>query len=185
MMTSCCAIFGLVFLVITNLAIIIAFATPYWLELRSPYSFTGGENRGLWAYCSDEACTWVFQDHSIWRQRESGWWIATQALMSVGLALGLMSLLFATLALCCECRGCNCSHAIAGLLMIAFLVLGTSVVVFGINAHSDSSFKAEINWTKHARARFSWSFWLGVGSSGLAFLTSLIYACEGRQSRRH
>ena len=55
MMTTCCAIVGLVFLVLTNLAIIIAFATPYWMV-------TERINRGLWAYCDHQTCTWVFQE---------------------------------------------------------------------------------------------------------------------------
>ncbi|KAH9513742.1 hypothetical protein Btru_041986 [Bulinus truncatus] len=54
-MTTCCAVFGLVFLVLTNLAIIIAFATPYWIEFRV------GNYQGLWAHCRANSCTWVFE----------------------------------------------------------------------------------------------------------------------------
>lgn len=44
-------------LVVTNLATIISFATPYWLEGKG----TKG-TQGLWAKCVGQECTWVFQE---------------------------------------------------------------------------------------------------------------------------
>ena len=64
MEASCAQILGLIMLVNTNLAIIIAFATPYWVLFT-----LGLKNIGLWAECAGEHCTWVFdndfelQDH--------------------------------------------------------------------------------------------------------------------------
>uniref|UniRef100_A0A2C9LVS3 Uncharacterized protein n=1 Tax=Biomphalaria glabrata TaxID=6526 RepID=A0A2C9LVS3_BIOGL len=120
-MTTCCAVFGLVFLVLTNLAIIISFATPYWIE------FKAGDYQGLWAHCKANSCTWVFEDNyklntittATHIDISSEWWIATQGLMCFGLSLALFSLLFATIALCCDCRGCNTSQVISGLLLMS------------------------------------------------------------------
>ena len=49
----------------------------------------------------------------------SAWWLSTQAMMCVGLGLALFALLVATIALCCECKRCNSSHAVAVLLLLA------------------------------------------------------------------
>ena len=45
--------------------------------------------------------------------------IATQGLMSVGLAVCLIALLVSTLALCCQCNNCNYTGFVAGLLITA------------------------------------------------------------------
>lgn len=57
----------------------------------------------------------------------AGWFIAVQGLMSVGLALCLLSLLIATISLCCQKQSCSPSGTIAGLLLTtckSTLVLG-------------------------------------------------------------
>jgi hypothetical protein len=57
MEASCAQILGLIMLVNTNLAIIISFATPYWIVHALGYG-----NLGLWAECLGEKCTWVFDN---------------------------------------------------------------------------------------------------------------------------
>ncbi|XP_070208728.1 claudin-18-like [Littorina saxatilis] len=169
MMTTCCAIVGLVFLVLTNLAAIIAFATPYWIS-------TMKINRGLWAYCDERTCTWVFQEAPFYLDEQSStWWLATQGLMCVGLGLTLFALLVATIALCCECKGCNSSHAVSGLLLLAFLVLGVAVVVFGISAN-----QSVMQVGLEGIISFAWAFWLACAASGLALFSSIVYCLEGR-----
>lgn len=54
-MNSCTAISALIMLVVTNLATIISFATPYWLEGKEG-------TQGLWAKCVGQECSWVFQE---------------------------------------------------------------------------------------------------------------------------
>ncbi|PVD32559.1 hypothetical protein C0Q70_08000 [Pomacea canaliculata] len=102
------------------------------------------------------------------------WWLATQAMMCFGLGLALFALLVATVALCCECKRCNSNHAVAGLLLLAFLVIGVAVVVFGISA------KDELSVDLESQQRYSWSFWLAAASSGLSLISAIIYVCEGR-----
>lgn len=63
-MNSCTAITALILLVLTNLATIISFATPYWLE-------TTEDTRGLWATCKDQKCEWVFES-SDYRVEDEG-----------------------------------------------------------------------------------------------------------------
>ncbi|KAL8623733.1 hypothetical protein ACOMHN_004796 [Nucella lapillus] len=102
------------------------------------------------------------------------WWLATQGLMSVGLGLALFALLVATIALCCECKRCNSSHAVCGLLLLAFLSTGVAVVVFGVCA--DLYLDVSLQPIKH----FAWSFWLATAASALSLLTAVVYACESR-----
>lgn len=167
-MNSCAAVFGLIMLVITDLAIIISFATPYWES-----KLLSRSNSGLWAYCTSDDCTWIFEDG--YRNVEDDWFRATQGLMTVGLCVGLVALIIATLALCCQCRECNYGGVVAGLLITAFLAIGIAVVVFGVKAADAGT---RIDWTESTSfSRFGWSFWLAAGSSGMALLTSFIYCC--------
>ncbi|KAJ8307639.1 hypothetical protein KUTeg_014804, partial [Tegillarca granosa] len=160
-MNSCAAVFGLIMLVITDLAIIISFATPYWEESK-----VLSRSSGLWAFCSSDDCTWIFEDG--YRNSDPDWFRATQGLMTVGLCVGLVALIIATLALCCQCRKCN----------YGILSIGIAVVVFGVKA-ADSG--TRIDWTEsRSFNRFGWSFWLAAGSSGMALLTSFIYCCTCR-----
>lgn len=55
-MNSCAAISGLIMLVVTNLAAIVSFATPYWREQTS-------STEGLWATCHGTQCQWVFDNN--------------------------------------------------------------------------------------------------------------------------
>lgn len=171
-------ILALFFLVISNLAIIISFATPYWLEFRSSELMQGANHhRGLWAYCDSSSCKWVF-DNNFLIQKELGEWIhAAQALYSVGFACGLISLMIATVALCCNCGG-NAHKAVAVLLMIAVLCMGVCLIIYGIQMNKQ--YKAGLTWREDSRAKICWSFWLGIGACAVTFLTSVIYACEGR-----
>ncbi|CAG5115016.1 unnamed protein product [Candidula unifasciata] len=172
---SCGAVIGLVFLVITNLAVIIAFVTPYWVEFRAH------RNQGLLAYCQSDSCTWVFEDQ--YRSLSSfdvtsEWWIATIALVSFGFVLCIKALLLATIALCCDCRGCNASHAIGGILLLAFLSLGVAATVFGVCANKYHD--VDVEMTSLIGRRFGWSFWLNTGAAGAALITSFIYVILGR-----
>lgn len=150
-------ILALFFLVISNLAIIISFATPYWLEFRSSELMQGANHhRGLWAYCDSSSCKWVF-DNNFLIQKELGEWIhAAQALYSVGFACGLISLMIATVALCCNCNS-NAHKAVAVLLMIAVLCMGVCLIIYGIQMNKQ--YKAGLTWREDSRAKICWSFW--------------------------
>mmetsp|Transcript_42108 Transcript_42108/g.67373 ORF Transcript_42108/g.67373 Transcript_42108/m.67373 type:complete len:172 (-) Transcript_42108:177-692(-) len=169
-MNSCTAISALIMLVVTNLATIISFATPYWLEGKV-------ETQGLWAKCVSQECSWVFQE--VKENNEKDYIIATQGLMSVGLAVCLIALLVSTLALCCQCNNCNYTGFVAGLLITAFLSIGIATAVYGIKTSKVEN--AELSFGDNATFRFGWSFWTGVGAAGMAMLTSLIYGCSSRR----
>ncbi|XP_060564293.1 uncharacterized protein LOC132723568 isoform X2 [Ruditapes philippinarum] len=172
MEASCAQILGLIMLVNTNLAIIISFATPYWIVHALGYG-----NLGLWAECLGEKCTWVFDNEFELQSQRLDWFKATQGLMSVGLGLGLIALLVATLSLCCTCHSCNPHHPICGLLLTSCLSMAVGIVIFGVKAHDEWNIELE----KGLHGSFGWSFWVGIGATALAFLTSCIYCCIGRK----
>ncbi|GFO10333.1 hypothetical protein PoB_003683800 [Plakobranchus ocellatus] len=171
-MTTCCSVLGVIGLVLTDLAIIISFATPYWIQARANL------NQGLWAFCRSDSCSWFFEENYITEvETDVGWWIAVQGMISVGLGIGILCLLVATIALCCECRGCNTSQCIGVLLLLAFLSLGVGAVVFGVCAHKFED--VELEWTLTHGKKFGWAFWLDTVAAGMALLTGLIYLVDG------
>ncbi|XP_052763774.1 uncharacterized protein LOC128205821 isoform X2 [Mya arenaria] len=179
MQTSCCQIIGLILLVNTNLALIISFATPYWIEYN-PLAFVR-HNRGLWGDCSRNDCHWSFFGDDRYGFDYPAWFKATQGLMSVALALGLIALLVATLSLCCTCHSCNPHHPICGFLIIASVSIAVAIVVFGIKAKNEWGIDFQMELM--SSGRFGWSFWTAVGAAASALLTSTIYCCMDR--KRH
>lgn len=176
MHTTCAQIFALIVLVNTNLAIIIAFATPYWIEYnRIGYT----NNRGLWALCSDSDCRWVFDDDFALQRYHPDWFKACQALMSIGLCCGLAALLVATLGLCCECNACNPNSFVCGILVLGFLSMGVAITIFGIKASDEWNIKFQ--WSFTSFGRFGWSFWVAIAAAVSSLVTAIFYGCMGRK----
>ncbi|XP_014778601.1 transmembrane protein 47 [Octopus bimaculoides] len=176
MRATCMVIVALFFLVVSNLAIVISFATPYWIEFRNPVFHSGGNHhRGLWAYCDSSSCKWVF-DNNFLIQKDLGVLIqVTQALYSIGAVCGILSLLIATIALCCDCK-CNAHKAVAILLILAVVFMSIGLVIYGIAMNK--KYDAAITWNESSQAMICWSFWLGVGACVVSFFTAIIYAFE-------
>ncbi|KAH3740077.1 uncharacterized protein LOC127851091 isoform X3 [Dreissena polymorpha] len=180
MRTSCCQIIGLILLVNTNLALIIAFATPYWVEWRGILQALGRlvghghSNTGLWGSCTGTDCDWALFG------RDEVWFKATQGLMSAAMALGILALIVATLSLCCTCHSCNPHQPICGFLIVASLCIAVALVVFGIKANQEWNIDFQMDIS--SSGRFGWSFWTAIGAAGGALLTSVIYCCMDRKS---
>ena len=69
-------------------------------------------------------------DNNVFLCHVVDWFLATQGLMCVGLAVTFLALLIATIALCCECRRCNSNHVVAG-----FLLMGCECPKCGISVN--------------------------------------------------
>lgn len=175
MNNNCAQIFGLILLVNTNLAIIISFATPYWIE----YNIVA-RNRGLWAECFQDSCMWVFEQDFSLQSTYPAWFKATQGLMSVGLAFGMLALVLATLSLCCTCN-CNQNATICAFLVLSCVSMAVAIIVFGVKANEEQGIGIK---KQHflSIGIFGWSFWVGIGASVLALLTSTIYCCVRSQT---
>ncbi|GFS08419.1 hypothetical protein ElyMa_003013900 [Elysia marginata] len=175
-MATCCSILGIIGLVLTDLAVIISFATPYWVQFRQ------SQNQGLWAMCEADSCQWFFEKNYVsMLETDTDWWVSVQGLVSVGLGLGILCLLLATIALCCECRSCNTSKCIGVLLIIAFIGLGVGAIVFGVCANKFED--VQLDYDQDHGRRFGWAFWLDAAAAGAALLTGLIYLVDGRGTK--
>ncbi|XP_071143526.1 uncharacterized protein [Mytilus edulis] len=173
-MQSCAAVTGLILLVITDLGTIISYATPFWVVHST------NRDQGLWALCEGTNCQWIY-DASFLTGKEfhkEGWFIAVQGLMSVGLALCLLSLLIATISLCCQKQSCSPSGTIAGLLLTTFLAMCVAVILFGIKASQE--LKVTVGFDSKTDDCFGWSFWLAAASAALSLATSGVYGCASR-----
>lgn len=172
-MQSCAAVTGLILLVITDLGTIISFATPFWILRES------GTDRGLWAVCTGTNCEWIY-NYNLDNEdfHKEAWFIAVQGLMSVGLALCLLSLLIATISLCCQRQNCSPSGTIAGLLLTTFLAMCVAVILFGIKASQVLDVK--VSFDDSGIDRFGWSYWVAAASAALSLVTSGVYGCASR-----
>ena len=172
-MQSCAAVTGLILLVITDLGTIISFATPFWILHGS------GTDGGLWAVCKGTNCEWIYNYNFNFKDfHKDGWFIAVQGLMSVGLALCLLSLLVATISLCCQRQNCSSSGTIAGLLLTTSLAMCVAVILFGIKASQDLDVK--LSFDDNGVDRFGWSYWVAAASAALSLVTSGVYGCASR-----
>lgn len=55
--------------------------------------------------------------------------------------------------------------------------MAVGIVIFGVKAHDEWNIELE----NGLYGTFGWSFWVGIGATALAFLTSGIYCCMGRK----
>ncbi|XP_076457689.1 uncharacterized protein LOC143291619 [Babylonia areolata] len=201
-MASCVVVTAVFSVLITAVAIIVAFATPNWLKFRgsNPTSLcTSGSifdycktcDCGLWLRCHGDIteagnldnCRWFFADDFYIEQNLPNWFKAVQGMMGVAVASSLLALLIALFSLCCYCKNCNPHQAACAFIGLTFLLVASSVCVFGAKSHleSDAQVKAE---TLSFHPLFGWSFWVAVGAGGMAFISTILY-CALCTSRRN
>lgn len=169
---------GVVLLVFTNMAVILSFSSPYWIIESVNYG-TGESRHGLWFECGNNGeCVTNYRLQYKQEEQSKGWFIAVQGLMSVGLALCLLSLLIATISLCCQKQSCSPSGTIAGLLLTTFLAMCVAVILFGIKASQE--LKVTVGFDSKTDDCFGWSFWLAAASAALSLATSGVYGCASR-----
>lgn len=64
--------------------------------------------------------------------------------------------------------------------MFSVLLLAVAVCVFGAKSHLDV--KAEVMAEVMSfNPLFDWSFWVAVGATGMAMISSVLYFCVGRR----
>lgn len=171
-------VFRIVLLVLTNMAVILAFSSPYWIIEIVNYG-TGEARHGLWFECgSNKECVTNYRLQYKPEIQSKPWFIAVQGLMSVGLALCLLSLLIATISLCCQRQNCSPSGTIAGLLLTTFLAMCVAVILFGIKASQVLDVK--VSFDDSGIDRFGWSYWVAAASAALSLVTSGVYGCASR-----
>ncbi|XP_052761872.1 uncharacterized protein LOC128204498 [Mya arenaria] len=187
---SCWSIFGFLTGLVGSLLIILAFATPYWIEPDQGHvQTTGLERLGLWEICfssySDyrdglgrvyNGCWWIFaREYDAIRQYIiTSWFAASQALMTISVILTMLNNLVGLLVLI-KCMPSTQQKYAALYLLSSNLIIGVLIAVssiyFGSHAGTDRS------WLKQPRFRhLSWSFYLAV-MGGIAALFSCMCYC--------
>lgn len=200
-MASCALISAVICVLITAVATIVAFATPNWLKFRgeNPTNLCNNDlpfdkqcktdcDCGLWLLCYGSVtstgnldnCRWFFADDFRIEQNQPDWFKAVQGLMSVAVASSLLALLVGLFSLCCSCKSCNPHQAVGAFINLTFLLLAAAVCVFGAKCHIDlhAEVLAEVN--SHFPL-FDWSFWVAVGATGMAMISSILYICVGKR----
>lgn len=196
-MTSCGVISAIVCVLITTVAVIVAFATPNWVKfenlpvLEQPDSLCQCSNCecGLWLHClggftddgSIDNCRWFFSNNFRIERELPSWFKAVQGLMSCAVATSLLSLLIGLFSLCCYCRSCNAHQAAMAFINLTFVLVAIAVCVFGAKSHMDYDIEVEADDDSQVVAIFGWSFWVAVGAGGMALISSIIYICVGRK----
>lgn len=181
---------GFILALINCICIVLAFATPYWIEPDTPQAVvqTQLERLGLWEICfrgySDirdgfgriyNSCYWIFarEYDAIRKYLVTGWFATTQALMSLSLVLALSYLLLGILLLLkCMPSKAQIYSAIYCCLanFLTAVLIAVSLIYFGSRAETDRS------WLKHPDLRkLSWSFYVAVIGGLVCLLSGCFY----------
>lgn len=192
-MASCSAITAIICVLITTVATIVAFSTPNWIEFDgNPLDMLcqcAGCDCGLWLTCSGgslsasgslDNCRWFFSDDFLIERHLPDWFKAVQGLMACALASALLALVIGLFSLCCHCKGCNPNMAAGAFANLTFILLAVSVCVFGAKAHIDHN-ATVLQEQGQTFPTYGWSFWVAVGASVMALISSLLYFCVGRK----
>ncbi|XP_012940673.1 uncharacterized protein LOC106013624 [Aplysia californica] len=193
-MASCTVITAIICVLITTVAVIVAFATPNWVKFENlPVSGKSlcqclNCDCGMWLHCVDtgsgdgsiDNCRWFFSEEFRIEKELPDWFKAVQGLMSCAVASSLLSLMIALFSLCCHCKSCNPHQAAGAFISLTFLLVAIAVSVFGAKGHLDYDIDVIADDNDLRTAIFGWSFWVAVGAGGMALVSSILYFCVGR-----
>ncbi|KAI8776886.1 hypothetical protein BgiMline_035150 [Biomphalaria glabrata] len=164
--------FGLAFTICAFLCLIVAFATPHWLE-RFPHKRMSKVfvRMGLWEACFNDwtyykdylskhynGCWWIFhfEYKPVWGWLNPPWFLAIQIMITLGLILQFVTVIMNIMYYVrCLPREKERKHVLSTSVMmwIAFFLIATSVTIFGIKADIDRQ------WLPNPDSNFlSWSF---------------------------
>ncbi|RUS87750.1 hypothetical protein EGW08_004496 [Elysia chlorotica] len=166
------ATFGLIFTISAFICIVVAFATPHWLERFPHKRMTRVFVRmGLWEACFNNwtyykdylsknynGCWWIFhfEYRPVWPWLNPPWFLTIQIMMTLGLMLHMVTVVLNILYYVrCLPKEKEKRYVMAtGVMMwLSFLLIGISVTIFGIKADVDRQ------WIPNPDSNFlSWSF---------------------------
>lgn len=192
---------GVGLFVLTFVAVVVAFATPFWLV--SDYRITGAklDKLGLWVHCfrslpdvNDDSmrrffvgCRWVYDPFTTGYDEIRGFllpafMIATQffftlCVIAVIIAMCLVLLFFL-------CAGPDQKRFILLIMIIGFLLFGAGISG-GIAVIVFACFGNTNGWMpEHANNWFGFSFGLGVVGSVLCLVDAALFFTEANVQRR-
>jgi ABC-type sugar transport system permease subunit len=188
-MATCVIVMAILCVLVTAVAIIIAFATPNWVRLDYNSSMIcdcSDCDCGLWLTCrggfltdgSIDNCRWFFSNEFEVEKKLPNWFQAVQGLMACSVLTVLMSLVVGLFSLCCYCNRCNPYQAAGAFVNLTFLLVAAAVCVIGVKGHLDHNIHfLEPDDPATPVAVFGWSFWTALGSAVMALISSALYMC--------
>ncbi|CAG5120397.1 unnamed protein product [Candidula unifasciata] len=181
------ATFGLLFTICGFICMVVAFATPHWLE-RFPYKRMSKVfvRMGLWEVCFNDwtyykdylskrynGCWWIFhfEYRPVWGWLNPPWLLAVQIMITLGLMLYMVNVVMNIMYYVrCLPREKERKHVLtsACIMWAAFALIGTSVTIFGIKADIDRQ------WLPNPDSNFlSWSFGFACLSGFFAIFSAM------------
>ncbi|XP_064617294.1 uncharacterized protein LOC135481392 [Liolophura sinensis] len=165
------------FLLLTFLAVAVAFSCPEWLlDQRILISRDSFYTKGLWLRCQRPSsdfrygnCEWLFADNFRIQKDEPVWFLAVQILFSLALAISALAVIFGSCAAICgkRCRGFSVT---CGFLNLTFLLLVAAVALFW----AETYVKLQARPSGDGLV-MGWSFWVAVGSTGTCLISTILY----------
>ncbi|KAK6168197.1 hypothetical protein SNE40_022073 [Patella caerulea] len=163
-------IFGLIFTILAFICLLVAFATPNWIESFKDRS-REFVKMGLWEACFDDwtyykdylgkryqGCWWIFsfEYRPIWSYLNPPWLLAVQVLLTLTFLLMMVTILFVAFYFlhCCPlAKAKNYVMAATVMNFISGLVIAICTIVFGVKAEIDRQ------WLPQPDSNYlSWSF---------------------------
>ncbi|XP_059172944.1 uncharacterized protein LOC131953661 [Physella acuta] len=191
-MASCVLITAIICVLITTVAIIVAFATPNWVKYHNQVPGSGvckcGDcDCGMWLQCeggvqdgSIDNCKWYFADEYRIERDLPDWFKAVQGLMTCSIATSLIALIIGLFSLCCSCKHCSPHQAAITFVFLTFMLVTASVCVFGAKGYMDYGYTVVAEDSSDKQKMFGWSFWVAVGAAGMSLISSILYLCVDR-----
>lgn len=160
------------FMLFLSLAInVVALLVPYWVDAKN-FLGLGMDTYGLWGACS---CTWFYHDMGdIENSNLEAWFQASQWLYAAAVAFMGVAMIVIFVVSCCSEKSYGKAMVAAGAIMlIAAVLIGVSIVVFGVKGHEDRGLKLD------GTPQIIWGMWLGVTGFGVALVTAIMFLVQG------
>ncbi|XP_005107971.1 uncharacterized protein LOC101853410 [Aplysia californica] len=183
---------ALTFTICAFICMVVAFATPHWLERFPHKRMTRVFVRmGLWEVCFDNwtyykdylgkqynGCWWIFhfEYRPVWNWLNPKWLLAVQIMMSLGLILHMLTVVMNIMyyVRCCP-KEKEKKYVMVSMVMmwLASAFISISVTIFGIKADIDRQ------WLPNPDSNFlSWSFGCAVLSGFFSIFSAMCLSVD-------
>jgi len=182
----CVRAFAVVFLIISTIACIIHFISPYWTVL------TTGPTQGLWGSCattldfkkfSDSLrnCVWFSQNDFAWEKALDNWQYACQGCSGFGVLFMLLALPIGCGSLCC-CKSDRLAFFAGATTILAGILVGVAIGVWGYFGHDTIGV---IPFVNEPAGNYEWGYYVGVGGVLLSWIAGGMFFCSksGKSAR--
>ncbi|XP_014675065.1 PREDICTED: epithelial membrane protein 1-like isoform X2 [Priapulus caudatus] len=171
-----------VFLLLSAVVVIVAFASDMWLTTTAYRS-----SLGLWKVCRLGNCRWFYEDDFLDPvSRLPDWFIACQVMFALAVGSILLCLCFLPFYMCICSRGGSCftclGRTVYSMLSSAALIMGIALLVFGLEVHYSEG--QERIWGQKVKA-LTWAFFLMVAGWCMTVISAVLFFVLHKRSQSH